>query len=227
MKFVHKEYHFLFELNENSKNLLIIENPTIFSGFIQELMQGIGGDECKFVLSQNDKPIKIQNCMSCIINPFVLSLNERKLLSKLHEILKREIQSSELLLENNEIYSMIDKFGTHIARISDWELEYSDKYEVQNLLKFMDVKFAEISDTLVEKITQYIQVNHELLGIQCFVFINLLSYINRYEVGKLYEYIQYKKINIILFECKQPYNINDYNQVVVIDEDGCEINFNM
>ena len=207
--------------------MLIIENPTIFCEMIQEIMLGIEGEDCKFILSENNRLLKIQECMRCIINPFSLSLNERKMVSKLHEVLKKEIQSSELLLECNEIYSMIDKFGTHLVHLSDWEIEYADKFDVQSLIKFMDIKFIENSDILIERIIQYIQVTHDLLHIRCFVFVNLLAYINKYEIEKLYEFAQYHKIYIILFESKQPQNFQYFKPAVIIDQDGCEILFNM
>ena len=227
MRLLHKEYQFMFSLKENSRNLLIVENPKIFSDFIQEILLGIEGEECNFILSQKDKLIKIQDYMNCIINPFALSINERKLINKLYDTLKKEILASELLLENNEIYSMIDKYGIHISQMSDWEIVYSDKMEVNNLLKFMDIKFAETYDTLTEKIIQYINVAHKLLGVECFLFVHLLSYLNSYEVEKLYEFVEYQKIHILLLESNQPNSMKEYNQVVIVDKDGCEINLNM
>lgn len=227
MRFLHKNYQFTFELKENIRSLLVIENPNIYSDMIREILLGIDGQECDFILSEEDKPVKLQECVNCIINPFILSLNEKKVINKLYDLLKKEIQSSELLLENNEIYSLINQYSIHISQWSDWELVYSDKMDVHNLLKFMDVKFAEEQDTLIEKIIQYIKVVHDLLRIKCFIFIHLLSYINGYELEKLYEFAEYQKIHILLFESKQPNNVKDYDSVVIIDEDGCEININV
>ena len=184
MRLLHKDYQFVFDLNEQDMSLLVIEHPETYRSFIQEILIAEEGGDCNFVLSENDTPIKIQNNLYCIINPFTLSLNERKLLNKLYEVLKREIQSSDLLIDNNEIYSMIEKYGQNISKMSDWDITYTDKPEVQSLLKFMDIRFAEHPESLIEKIVEYMDVAHELLRIRLFVFVHLLSYLSRYEIEK-------------------------------------------
>ncbi len=227
MRLLHKDYQFKLDFKENDRILFIIESPEVFRQLIQELMIGQTGEECGFVLSEENVPIKIQDNLKCIINPFELSLNERKLLSKLYELLKKEIQSTELLLENNEIYAMIENYSIHIFQQLDWELAYTDKSDIQNLLKFMDIKFAEHEESLIEKIIDYIKVSHDLIGIKCFVFVHLLSYLDEYEIEKLYEFAQYQKIIILLMESQQPSDIKKFNSVIIIDKNCCEIELDM
>lgn len=227
MRLLHKDYQFKFDFKENDRILFVVENPEVFRQFIQEFIIGQAGEECGFVLSEDNIPIKMQDNLKCIINPFELSLNERKLLSKLYELLKKEIQSTELLLENNEIYAMIENYSIHIFQQLDWELEYTYKGDTQNLLKFMDIKFAEHEESLIEKIIDYIKVSHELIGIKCFVFVHLLSYLKEYEIEKLYEFAQYQKVIILLLESQQPNDIKKFNSVIIIDKNCCEIELNM
>jgi CRISPR type II-A-associated protein Csn2 len=99
--------------------------------------------------------------------------------------------------------------------------------DVQNLLKFMNIRFAEYQDSMLEKITDYIKVVHDLLGINLFVFTHLLSCLNGYEIEKLYEYAQYQKINILLIESQQPEYIDFFNLVIILDKDCCEIDLNV
>ncbi len=227
MRLLHRDYQFKVSLKENHRILFIIESPEVFRQLIQEFMIGQTGEECGFVLSEENIPIKMQDNLKCIINPFEHSLNERKLLNKLYELLKKEIQSTELLLENNNIYAMIENYSIHISQQSDWELSYTDKADIQNLLKFMDIKFVEHEESLIEKIIDYIKVSHELMGIKCFVFVHLLSYLKEYEIEKLYEFAQYQKIIILLMESKQPDDIKKFNSVIIIDKNCCEIELNM
>ena len=211
MRLHHNQFRFQFEFEENRKNLLIVERPEIFSKVVWELSEEAQEEESGFVLSENDKIIKKRENLNCVINPWEISLNEKKILNRLNEILKKEIQSSDLLLESNRIYALIEEFALHLLQNIDFELVYSDKTDVQNLLKFMDIRFNDV------------KVSHELLGYQCFVFVHLLSYLSCYEMKKLYEYMQYQKIPILLLESRQPKDIKEFSNIVIIDEDACEI----
>lgn len=223
MRLLHNQFRFQFEFEENRKNLLIVERPEIFSKVVWELSEEAQEEESGFVLSENDKIIKKREYLNCVINPWEISLNEKKILNRLNEILKKEIQSSDLLLESNRIYALIEEFALHLLQNIDFELVYSDKTDVQNLLKFMDIRFNDGQGTLLEKIVDYVKVSHELLGYQCFVFVHLLSYLSCYEMKKLYEYMQYQKIPILLLESRQPKDIKEFSNIVIIDEDACEI----
>lgn len=203
--------------------MLVVENQNILSYLTKDLYQQINGLEGGFVLSHNDKILKIQDYMSCVINPFSISLNERKILNKLYELIKTEVQSSELLLDNNSIFLQLENYAEKLSDIVNYELSYLNKADVQNLIKFLDIRFVEEQLSLIEQLIEYIRVLNELLGIECFVFVHLLSFLNTYEVEKLYEFVDYQKVNILLVEGRQPINVNDYLQTIIIDKDCCEI----
>ena len=95
------------------------------------------------------------------------------------------------------------------------------------MLKIAEIRFEDTQETLVEKIIDYMKVSQELLGIRCFVFVHLLSYLTEYETEKFYEYVYYQKMNVLLLENRQPDIINRFSNVIIIDKDTCEINLNM
>ncbi len=227
MRLRHKDFKFIFEFRENGKPLLVIENPTIFSDFIKELYQpDIVGDS-RFVLSENESPLVMEEHLRCIVNPLDVSLNERRLLGKLYEKLKREIMSSELLLENNNVLACLEEYAMRIIQSMDLELTYSDKIDVQSILKLLDIRFEDRQGALLDRIVSYVEVMHQLLGIRCFVFVHLLSYLTEYELEKLYEYFQYHKLYVLLMESSQPSDLNCFSNVVIIDKDICEIALHM
>lgn len=223
MRLLHKDFRFRFEFAENARSLLIVEHPGIFSSMAGELSGDFSEEESRFVLSENNKIMKKKESLECIINPWSVSLNEKKLLNRAHEMLKKQIQSSDLLLENNRVYAQIEEFALLILQNTDLDLTYSQKTDVQNLIKFMDIRFSERQETLLEKLVDYTKVSHELLGVQCFVFVNLLSYLTSYEIEKMYEYMNYQKIHVLLLESRQPEELERFSNVVIIDKDACEI----
>ena len=227
MRFLHKEYQFMFELSENSRALLVVEQPKLFREMVKELVCEEEIEDGKFILSEDNQPLKLKEKMCCVINPFNISLNEKKILNKLHEYLKKEIGVSELLLENNKVYAELEQYALKVIQVADWELIYSEKTEISNLLKFLDIRFSENQTELIEKIVDYIKGANELLGIKCFAFVHLLAYLNGYEVKKLYEFAEYQKVNILLLESEEPSNVKEFSPVVIIDKDGCEIDIDM
>lgn len=227
MKLLYSDFQFVFDFKENTRNLLVVEHPGMFCQIVKELSVDDKGDGTGFVLSENEVPIRKKDHLLCIVNPLAVSLNERKLLGKLMDVLKRNIVSSELLLENNQILSELENYAMHIVQDVDWELTYADKIDVQGLLKFLGIQFFDGQESLLEKIVDYLKAVGELLEIKCFVFVHLLSYLTEYEVEKLYEYVQYHKIHILLLESRQPDIVKMFTKVIIIDKDACEIQLNM
>ena len=227
MKLLHKDFNFAFHFKENMRSLLVIEQPTIFLKIVRELTECENEEESRFVLSENDEILKKKEKLVCVINPLSISLNERKLLSRLGEMLKREILSTELLIEGNQILSDLESYILKVVRDMEWNLKCSDKMDIQSLLKIAEIRFEDTQETLVEKIIDYMKVSQELLGIRCFVFVHLLSYLTEYETEKFYEYVYYQKMNVLLLENRQPDIINRFSNVIIIDKDTCEINSNM
>ena len=141
--------------------------------------------------------------------------------------MKKEILSSELLIEGNRIISDLENYVIQIIQCMDWNLSYSEKIDVQSLLKIAEIRFDDVQETLVEKILDYVKVSSELLDIKCFVFVNLLSYLTEYELEKFYEYVYYQKICVLLLESRVPDTVKKFSETVIIDKDSCEIVLNV
>ncbi len=226
MKLAHKDFDFVFQFKENERSLLVVEQPAIFLNLIRE-MAFSDHEETRLVLSEDDTLLKIKDQLVCIIDPLSITVNERKLLSKLGEILKKEIVSSDLLIEGNQIISDLENYVLHIVQSMDWDLVYSEKMDIQSLLKIAEIRFDDEQETLVEKILDYMKVSSELLNIKCFVFVHLLSYLTEYEIEKFYEYVHYRKLCVLLLESRMPDTVKKFSETIIIDKDSCEIMLNV
>lgn len=227
MKLIHKDFDFVFHFDENVRSLLVVEDPVIFLKLISEMTGNDREEYSRIVLSEDDTVLKIKDKLVCIIDPLSISLNDRKLLNKLGDMLLKEILSSELLIKGNQIVSDIENYVIQIIQCMDWNLSYSEKIDIQSLLKIAEVRFDDVQETLVEEILDYIKISSELLGIKCFVFVNMLSYLTEYEVEKFYEYVYYQKICVLLLESRVPDTVKKFSETVIIDKDTCEIVLNV
>ena len=117
----------------------------------------------------------------------------------------------------------LERYAIRLLQRSEFDLAYSEQTDIQGLLKFLNVKFVQDQDTLIEKLIDYIYACNRILKIQCFVFVNLFSFLTEYEMEKLFEFANYQKVNVLLLESRQPGNINSFSKVVLIDHDQCEV----
>ena len=84
MKLVYTELEQQLVFQENEVNVLVIERKELFRRMIQELDKQISGEDGGFVLSDNNKTMKIDKEVCLILNPFALDINSRKALTGLY-----------------------------------------------------------------------------------------------------------------------------------------------
>ncbi len=226
MRLLHKDFDFFFEFKENEQNLLVVEQPQLFCTFVRELSSENVEDTGGFILSDHDCPIRKKDNLMCVVNPLLLLFNDRRLLHGLYGILQKDISSSDLLDGYNQLVISMENYIMQVLQSSDFELVYSEQMDIQSLLKALNVRFAQEQETLIEQLVDYIRVVCGILGIRCFIFVNLYSYLTEYEIKKLFEFSCYQKVHILLLESRQPADISIFAKAVLIDSDACEITWN-
>ena len=70
MKLTYAKYNLVIELSESKPSVLIIENPQNMSEFMQELYNQYCGLIEKFVLSEEDKILKLNKIADMVIEPY-------------------------------------------------------------------------------------------------------------------------------------------------------------
>ena len=223
MKLVHPEYSFQLEFIEGGAIELIIENPKAFTGFINELLFQLEGEEGRFVLSHEYDVIEINQRLECIINPFDLDANKKKIINKLYTLIKQEIIMSELMVEIGEAYHKFIEIINNIEGTVDYPLYYREDIDINNFLKFMDVKLQIDEGSVLEKIVDYIKILHELMRYDIIVLVNIQSYLSHKELEGLLKHACYEEIHFLFIESMDRGNTNDNIKKVIIDKDLCEI----
>lgn len=81
MKLVCASFGLEMELLENYVTVLVVENAGYLTEIVSSLKkqsEGSEGEEGIFVLAENDKIEKIDKKLALVIDPFSISINERK-----------------------------------------------------------------------------------------------------------------------------------------------------
>lgn len=223
MKMVNPNFSFEIELKENSITNLVIECPRIFEEIIMDIYNQISGIEGTWVLSEDSTLIDIKKISEVIINPFALDINNKRILGKLYDIIKKNALGTELFIKWNEMYPYIIDMIELITKDFDYTLEFDDEYDIKEFLKFVNLRFINEDMGSLEKLIDYMNLHNKILGINFFILINIRSYYSQEKLKFLYEQAFYNKYKLLLID-NQEYKKEDINVIrYLIDRDGCVI----
>lgn len=222
MKLVYPDYKYHIDFIENTVNIMIIENQVEFRRLVQELGAQSNGEDGRFVLSDNDKTLKISDNVVMIIDPFSISVNNKKILDKIYSKMLTEIETSELYLCKDKINFKLIELLEEVVQKVDYNIEYETEIDFKSIFKLMNVKLEEASEP-VEKIVHFMKAYVEILGYKIFIFVNLFSYLSDEELLSIEKYANYNKIRIMFIESNNNRHVFANSKNYVIDKDLCEI----
>ncbi len=221
MRLVNVEYGLSLELNEIRAVILVIEEKVMRLKIVEDLYKQFSGEEGKFVLSEDDKVLKIQKIADILLNPFSIDCNNRKVLAKLYQ----EIQDCG----NENFYSEKEKINADVLLLLDkimlntpYQITTALDMELADLCKLYHVQLERTGDTLLEQLMDYIKVMSQLCECKVFILLNFIVYLNDEERKHLYEFASYQKIYLLFIEYFEPVLVAD-EKSCIIDKDGCII----
>lgn len=224
MKLVHPDFFFPIEISETEIPILILENPICFRKFIRQIREQADGKEGRWVFSENNQPLKIAKTCELILDPFALDVNQKKMLAFLYERVEKYALSSELLLSWNHTQSYFQKVTEELLSVTDeFALINRDEISITEFLKFMDVRFEENANDMIEYMIDYMRISAQTLGTRLFVLCNLKLFFDSQEIEYLYEQALYHKFCLLLVEGKVPDQKDKKEKWLIVDKDNCVI----
>lgn len=225
MKLVHPEFNYKIEFKENIVNLIVIEDKKFFREYIGELYSQCTelNDSGRFVLSNEEKEIKLSKKAEIILDFYSLDINNKKIITKVYNKLKEISTEEDMYVETGKINSEIIRYVDKIVDISDYPLEFSIDIDVVDLLKITNVKFLKDYTNELDKICDYISLINEITGKDIFILVNFRDFFNLDELKEFYKFISYKKIFLIMIENRVNDVCNEFENLFILDEDLCEI----
>lgn len=221
MKLTYSTYGIMFELEENKVNVFIIEDPTVLVEVVYSLSEQCEGQEGEFVLSEENKVLNISKNVSFVKEPFSIDCNNRKILTKLYQELERESITGVEEMQG-DFYKSYISYITNLCQKSDFLLTFVDKPELQDILKLAEVKIDVQTQSILEKVIEYIKISSNLFNQHIFVFLNLKLFLSEQEIEELYKECFYRKVHLILIEATYQMKRAE-EKICVIDKDKCVI----
>lgn len=222
MKLAYRNIKYHIELKENIVNVIILENQRIYSKLVQELLSQCNGEEGKFVLSEDNKELKISKNMYLISDVFNIDFNQRKIINNIYANLENIAIDEKYYIKTNKIKSDIIKYIDDLIMEVDYSLAYKEDIEIKELFKLSNIKIEIYDKNLLEKIVDYIEILQKICNIKCIVFINLKTFLTPKELEQLYLHCNYNKMHIILLENIKKSKLK-FEKIFILDKDLCEI----
>lgn len=224
MKLVHPDFVVPLELPESRIFILILENPLTLREFVQELREQTEGKEGRWVLSEENNPLKLSTACELILDPFSLDINQRKMVTSLYNRLDKSISSSDLLLEWNQTESYLLSFTEKLLEsFDDFAISYRNDIAIKDFLKFMDVHFEVDTMDFLEHMIDYMRISVEVTGTRLLVLCNAKTFLSDQEIQFLYEQALYHKFRLLLVEGHAPEKMDAREKWLIVDKDNCVI----
>ena len=209
-----------FCLYEDSPVILSIEKVELFLEFVQSLWRQFNGMDGFLFLSDKEKEMKISKEAEVIVNPFQISLNDKRIINQIYKEL------SEVALEYcyEDTISINQKLIVYMDRILEripYPVIYHEELDVIGLFKCFKIQFEEETDFL-ERIVSYIRMLHQVCGISVMIFVGLKMYLTKEQLEMLYQTLVYEKIYFIDIENKFLSKIKSEKNFI-LDQDLCII----
>lgn len=209
-------------MDDGSSTLLVIENPAIFRSYIAGIKLLLDGEDSNFVLSDGIKVLKPKDHIDIIFSPFSISFSDKRISTKIQSSMKEMMVSEDHYPKTMEILSNINSYSSSLSSDFDVPLEWEEPTSA-DLLKLIGYSVKTEYEDDLEKVLEYMNVMHDLCGIDDFVFISLFGYFSQKEIDSIVFDSQGNKHNLLFIEPRQPETLPANTKLIIIDNDGCEI----
>lgn len=222
MKLVYTELEQQLVFQENKVNVLVIEQKELFRRMIQELDKQISGEEGRFVLSDNNKTMKIDKEICLILNPFALNINSRKALTGLYNELGKLGLNEENYLKTCSLKGQIAEYIYDLLNQVDYALKFQDDFNLQSMFKALEVEFEAGEENFLEGLVYFMDVCSKFQKIKILAFVNLKTYLTNDDLQKFYKEAFYRKMHLLLLENSIEQELAE-EVVCIVDDDLCVV----
>ena len=200
MKLVYTELEKQLVFQENTVQVVVVENKPLFRKMLDDFNKQVEGKEGGFTLSADNKILRLDKEAALVLNPFNLEINSRKALTGLYNELGKLGINEENYLKTCKIKGQIAEYAYDLLSRVDYALEFQDDFCLQNLFKALEVQFEAGDGDFLEQIVAYMDVCCKFQKVKVLAFANLKTYVTDVELQELYKEAFYRKLHLLLLE---------------------------
>lgn len=203
---------------------IVIENPNLYYSFINNLVRQIDySADGYWILSSDETIINLSKSSIVLKDFFDISNIDKRISSLLVKRIAKEIQRSDLSYSFSELNTQICMFMKKISESIDISIEYNDEIDISSLLKVVDTKASIDSNNFLEMFVSWVRVLIELLNIEVIWTVDIKSFLTREDLILVQKELEFLNVTLINYESRKKYDIIDFEDTTIIDNDLCEI----
>lgn len=219
MIFQYQGFNFKIDFENKSIFSLIIENKKLYRKIIEDLINNISIDDGNIILSKNNKLIVPEKEIFVFSDYFNFDVN-KFVLNKYYKELKN-LSENDFLDETIEIKEVLRNYVTKLVE-NEYSIKLEEDLDISQILKAFGIKFQRNEDLLLN-LFEWIKILNELLGYEIFFFINLENFLSNDELLEFSKFILYNKYKVVFLENFNRNKLFDDDNLIIIDNDLCEI----
>ena len=221
MKLVHPDIQQIIQLQDGTVSSLVIENPSLMFRFLSDVQHQLNGEEGDAVLSIDEVPVSMKRWVDLLIDFVGFDGNEKTLITKIIQAIKRTAQSEQHLLETHCMLANLESYLNVLAYEQDLELKY-EKLSLVNLLKAVGIQVVMDYNNLAERLLSYMNLITRFDNEKLFLFVNLRSFVSDDEMELFLETIVTHGWKVLLLD-NHATTLLPQEKRILIDRDLCEI----
>lgn len=207
-------------LDENIIQVLCLENPQIFRKILNAFIAG-ETEENKIIFSADFIPFRFKGNI-CVIDDYFRLSYSNTVMKKLYEQIEKHC-NNEHQDDTIRLKTHIVNFMESLLRDFDYDLNFNYDISLTEIFKTINLRpVADHGDSL-NTLLDYILILNKYVPQKCFVLFNLHLYFTEKEIELFYNDIVNNHIELLVIENRKFFNKNKYENVVVYDNDFCEI----
>ena len=221
-KLVHPDWDFQISLSDGSSTILVLEKQTLFRSTVVGIMNQCRGEIGDYVFSDDKKQFDLQDRMIVVSDPLNADPSNKRVSNAISQQIKDIIVSSDFYKEANDLVNHIERFADSIEETHRLNLAHQE-YEISSLHKILNLQLQVEYENELERIMEFMNVSHDVCGIDCFTFVSLLSFFTPEEINTLVNEATSNKHNLLLLEGYEPDYVPVLTRKIIIDKDDCQI----
>ena len=222
MKLVNTQLGINIPFEEGKPEFLIIENTASLNQFIQEMNLQCGGESGNFLLSEEEKELKMSKTCQFLLEPFTLDLNSKRILTVLYRKLG-EAGEGYLEQKNHVLSESLSLIDQCIVSSGIQNLTCNTDFSWNDLFKLLDVKIDSQYENLLDKMISYLKILADLRDVRLLILLNFVSFFEKEEIKEIIRMARYLNVTVLFVEKTEPACWYDTESRYIIDKDNCII----
>lgn len=207
--------------DEGEPFLLVLENPTVFRLFLEDLYRQVNNEPGRTVLSYDDVPVSLAKNAEILDSFTPFDINTKTLLSRITAAMEKTAADEQHLMQTAEILATVERYLTELCFDLPFRAECR-KLSVASLIRAASVFVAEEFEEPLEGILTYFSLIRELAGDRLFITVNLRSYFEEEPLIRFLHTARSRQFRLLMLENWDRGSLPGIRQLIV-DRDRCEI----